>query len=43
MNIVVNNLVRFFKIYINFRKLRSKYFIKFIDKYIYKFKFNFYI
>lgn len=35
INTVVNNLVRFFKTHINFRKLRSKYFIKLTDKYIY--------
>lgn len=43
INTVVNNLVRFFKTHINFRKLRSKYFIKLTDKYIYKSKSNLYI
>lgn len=43
INTVVNNLVRVFKTHINFRKLRSKYFIKLTDKYIYKSKSNLYI
>lgn len=43
INTVVNNLVRFFKTHINFRKFRSKYFIKLTDKYIYKSKSNLYI
>lgn len=43
INTVVNNLVRFFKTHINFRKLRSKYFIKLTDKYICKSKSNLYI
>lgn len=43
INTVVNNLVRFFKTHLNFRKLRSKYFIKLTDKYIYKSKSNLYI
>lgn len=43
INTVVNNLVRFLKTHINFRKLRSKYFIKLTDKYIYKSKSNLYI
>lgn len=43
INTVVNSLVRFFKTHINFRKLRSKYFIKLTDKYIYKSKSNLYI
>lgn len=43
INTVVNNLVRFFKTHINFRKLRSKYFIKLTDKYIYKSKSNLYM
>lgn len=43
INTVVNNLVRFLKTHINFRKLRSKYFIKLTDKYKYKSKSNLYI
>lgn len=43
INTVVNNLVRFLKTHINLRKLRSKYFIKLTDKYIYKSKSNLYI